>query len=372
MNKIIVFNYLFIPILFFILIFINDIKIIESLTGCENLTPDLCLAAYPMCMSLILTSCCPGQISLCLDIDTVIKYLTNKELFLKACLKNLNTGALYELWGDMDPIPGFEIIPIPNETCVDLGCKNKGLDCILKPTTNCNSPYNSKCCLPEPTCTNFSNLVNLNNGVRGNSNCAFDCPNGHHCRIIAGNHTCLPSSCDLLNCPTGTQCKVLEGLDVVNCFKVVEIDKEQEIKNCSDIVCPDGFFCGGASPFSNFSCVPLINTFILDLFDCSYCPNGWVCHKYGWSGFCIEFDQDIYTIEKTCIDGTCLDFQFCNTTSNRCEFERCSANTCHPQMLCFQYHPSSPRVCTGSEIVSQMYVPYTLGEFNTVFEDLDT
>ncbi|EAL69029.1 hypothetical protein DDB_G0277055 [Dictyostelium discoideum AX4] len=369
-DKIKIFKYFFLLILLFILIFINDIKFIESLTGCEHLTSDLCLAAYPMCMSLILTSCCPGQISLCLDIDTVIKYLTNKELFLKACLRNLNSGVLYELWGDMDPIPGFEIIPIPNKTCLDLGCENKGLDCVLKPVTNCISPHQSSCCASEPTCSNFSNIINLNEHVYGNENCANECPDGYLCRFVNNSNSCLPSSCDYLNCPIGTECKLLKGLDVVSCFKIIEIDKGIDNKDCSNVVCPDGFVCGSASP-TNFSCVPPIDSFILDLFDCSICPKNWVCHKYGWSGFCVEFNKDTPMIENPCIDGSCLDFQFCNKTSQRCEFERCSPTTCHPQMICFQYHPSSPRVCTGSEIISQIYAPITLGEFNPTFEDLE-
>ncbi|KAK5577978.1 hypothetical protein RB653_002926 [Dictyostelium firmibasis] len=366
------FNYLFIYLLLYILIIINDIRIIESLGGCEHLTPDLCLAAYPLCMSLILTSCCPGQISLCLEIDTVVKYLTNKERNLKACLRNLNTGALYELWGDMDPIPGFDIVPLPNATCLDLGCENKGLDCYLKPIVKCNSPFQSRCCSPNPTCTNFSNLVNLNNGVRGNPNCAFDCPTGFFCRLIDYKYSCLPSSCDLLKCPTGTECKKLKGLDVVNCFKVIEVDKNQgNIKNCSDIICPNGFTCGGPSPFSNYSCVPIVNSYILEFFDCSLCPVGWVCRKYGWTGFCVEFEQEPIKPGEPCIDGTCINRQFCNTTSNICEFEKCSETTCNTQMICYQYHPSSPRVCIGSEIVSQISFPFTLAEYNTIFDNIN-
>ncbi|KAN0035442.1 hypothetical protein ACTA71_004712 [Dictyostelium dimigraforme] len=363
--------------------FIYEKSKVNCLTGCESLSSELCLAAYPMCMSLILTSCCPGQVSLCLDIDTVINYLTNKKLKIQSCLRDLQNGIQYELWGDMNEIPGYEILPIPNITCKDLNCESKGFDCIYESVADCKDPE-SLCCQPEPVCTNF--LKNINSKIiYGRSRCDLPCVDGYVCRMVNDVKTCLPTNCDLVQCEIGTECLPLTGVGIVSCFKVIEnvttiavvendsasievmISTDQETPcKLSNISCPKGFECSNYSPYHNALCIPPGSFhFFNKIFECSHCPQGWICRKFGWSGVCIEFERNKQSINDTptCFGGTCLSNQFCNTTSQQCSFKPCEVDTCSNDMACFQYHPSSPRICSTWEITPTIQFPSALPPF---------
>ncbi|KAM9981471.1 hypothetical protein ACTFIY_003771 [Dictyostelium cf. discoideum] len=365
---------------------------INCLTGCETLSSELCLAAYPMCMSLILTSCCPGQVSLCLEIDTVIGYISNKKLEIQNCLRNLQTGVLYELWGDINDIPGYEILPIPNITCKELNCESKGFDCIYESVADCQDPE-SLCCQPEPVCTNFLKSIN-SKIIFGRTRCDLPCVDGYVCRMVNDVKTCLPTSCDIVQCEVGTECLPLIGVGIVSCFKVIEnlttttvlinnnnnnnnnnngsdeiiVERINQTGSCelSNIDCPKGFECSKYDPFNSPLCIPYGSfSFFNEIFECGNCPAGWICRKFGWSGVCIEFERNLQSINNTpiCFGGTCLSNQFCNTTSQQCEFEPCKDDTCHNEMTCFQYHPSSPKVCSYWEITPTIQFPSSLPPF---------
>ncbi|KAN0015620.1 hypothetical protein ACTFIU_008361 [Dictyostelium citrinum] len=364
------------------IITIDDKSKINCLTECETLSSELCLAAYPMCMSLILTSCCPGQVSLCLDIDTVIGYITNKKINIQNCLRDLNNGLLYELWGDINEIPGYEILPIPNITCKDLNCESKGFDCIYEQVADCKDPE-SLCCQPKPVCTNF--LKNIDSKVLyGRTGCDLPCIDRYICRIVNDVKTCLPTSCDIVQCELGTECLPLQGVGIVSCFKVVEnittttvvvnngdveiIVKTDQAAPCelSNITCPKGFECSNYNPYHSALCTPIGSFGFFDrIFECSNCPEGWICRKFGWSGVCIEFERNLKSINDTpiCFGGTCSSNQFCNTTSNQCEYRPCEDDTCHYGMTCFQYHPSSPRICSTWQITPTIQFPSALPPF---------
>ncbi|KAM9981806.1 hypothetical protein ACTFIY_004120 [Dictyostelium cf. discoideum] len=344
-------------LLFLIINIIIKIKITNSLTGCESLSHDLCLSAYPMCMSLILTSCCPGQSPLCLEIDTVINYLTNKKQNIQNCLRNLNNGILYELWGDMEQIPGYEIIPIPNITCLNLGCENKGFNCKYQSVANCQDPE-SLCCKPIPVCTNFTK--NLNEVIRyGTDDCFLPCPDQFICKVINGEMTCLPTNCSLIQCPDGTTCLPLTGLNTVSCYKTIDSESPPSNETCETVGpefhCPRDFICG-ESPYSNTTCVPNPFDTLGNDFLCEECPPHWLCRKFGFDGFCIEFENN-FEREFECFGRFCLSIQFCNQTSQQCEYERCTNTTCVPEQLCVQNSPTSPRICIGTNIIPVIEVP---------------
>ncbi|KAK5577673.1 hypothetical protein RB653_002617 [Dictyostelium firmibasis] len=388
--KIIFLIYIIIIILIMIMID-NKSNFINCITGCESLPPEFCLAAYPMCMSLILTSCCPGQSALCLEIDTVINYIANKKEQIQNCLRDRNNGILYELWGDMNEIPGFETIPIPNATCKDLNCESKGFDCIYESVADCKDSE-SLCCQPKPICTNFLKSIN-SKIIYGRIGCDLPCIDGYVCRIVNDVKTCLPSSCDIIQCEVGNECLALRGLGIVSCFKIIEnitttaiinkgdgefemlVGTDQNVLcSQSNITCPNGFECSNFNPYHSALCVPPKSfNFFDEIFECDRCPQGWICRKFGWSGVCIEFEKTTQSGEDTpnCFGGTCLSNQICNTTSAQCEFEPCDPNTCQDGMVCFQYHPSAPRICSAWEITPSIEFPGALPPFFESFLELE-
>ncbi|EGC35905.1 hypothetical protein DICPUDRAFT_87647 [Dictyostelium purpureum] len=350
--------------LFLILFILLIVYKINGLFQCETLDPELCLASYPNCIPLILKSCCAGQTGLCVDMDSAVDYVSNKKDKVTNCIKNIQTGIIFELYGPLNSIPGFNIYPPPNETCKDIGCEAKGLSCIYQPIANCEST--SPCCQPQPICSDFTKLL-MSNISHGRGNCDAQCPEGFNCRYIADEETCLPSKCDLVECIAGTECLPLKGLDIVSCFKKIEINDSPNA-NCDNVKCPNQFVCG-KGVFSNADCLPQDIDFISEIFNCSKCPKDWKCDKFGWGGLCIEWKPSSPGDGVPCLGGFCLFNQYCNETSQQCEFERCTSTTCNKDMSCIQYQPSHPRVCSSTNIIPFTQIPDTIIPYSERYKD---
>lgn len=101
-------------LLLFLFIFYQFIKIIKSSYECELLNTDLCLSAYPNCLPLFLNSCCPGQMGICSTMDSAVKYGDEKSKNVTGCLRHIQSGVVYELYGPIDSMVGFEFFPTPN------------------------------------------------------------------------------------------------------------------------------------------------------------------------------------------------------------------------------------------------------------------
>ncbi|EAL69736.1 hypothetical protein DDB_G0275341 [Dictyostelium discoideum AX4] len=349
-------------LLLFLFIFYQFIKIIKSSYECELLNTDLCLSAYPNCLPLFLNSCCPGQMGICSTMDSAVKYGDEKSKNVTGCLRHIQSGVVYELYGPIDSMVGFEFFPTPNKTCEDLGCKNKGLECLIEPIEKCETILKSPCCVSEPKCNQNSKLL-LTNVTYGNGNCDSSCPPEFNCRFIGDVQQCLPSRCGLVECPQGTECKPLDGLDIVSCFKTILPVPSNQSVTCDQIKCPDQFYCGKGI-FSDADCIPLNIDLIGREFDCNLCPTDWKCDKFGWGGLCIEWKPFSPGDGEPCLGGVCLFNQYCNTTSQQCEFPKCDDATCHKGMSCIQYQVSHPRVCATTNVIPftslpDSLVPYT-------------
>lgn len=103
-------------------------------------------------------------------------------------------------------------------------------------------------------------------------------------------------------------------------------------------------------------------------FNCSLCPVDWRCDTFGWGGLCIEWHPFSNGEGVNCNGENCLFQQFCNATTNRCEFNSCETNNpCPESMECIQYLPTHPRVCATLNVVPYSSIPETLIPFSERF-----
>ncbi|KAF2077949.1 hypothetical protein CYY_000749 [Polysphondylium violaceum] len=341
-----------------------DRVIVDALYKCETLDYNVCSASYPNCTPLILKSCCPGGVGLCVDIETYITYTTNeKSATPVACAIDPQTEITYELNTEFPNYVGYDVFPIPNATCESIGCEAKGLACKLIGRTDCDSK--SPCCPPQPVCVEDDSITK-HLELNGEKFCSLPCPEGHICRYIAETQTCLPLSCKYLNCSQGTECQELVGVGVVSCFKTIDFLDDPAL-TCETKVCPDTFECQ-KGVFSNADCVPVNIDLLGTQFNCSLCPVDWRCDTFGWGGLCIEWHPFSNGGGIECDGDACLFQQFCNTTTNRCEFTSCELNNpCPANMECIQYLPTHPRVCATLNVVPYSSIPETLIPFSERF-----
>eukprot|EP01132_Coremiostelium_polycephalum_P000809 gene809-1005_t len=332
-----------------------------AVEDCVGLTLEECGSSYPSCTFIPLPSCCEGQEGVCVSTKSNFfndNFSNIPGVPVSECLRNNILGTIFEIRGhqlDEYNFNGYTRYLPPNSTCESLQCEERGLMCVREPSTPCTST--SVCCQPVSRCV--ENLIFDSHKKFNATLCETKCRANYTCRVISEVEVCLPTNCDLLECEPGSQCIVLD-IGIASCFLITKLgfgDDEINsnhivLEDCSTKQCPMNYTCRKGL-FSDADCVPQ-NLDILGFeFQCDQCPEGFFCDSYGFGGLCMEWhpESSYYDGNVSCLNETCIENQFCNSTSGQCEYTSCQPDTCGPGLICIQYHPTVPKTCVTTNVV---------------------
>ncbi|KYQ92461.1 hypothetical protein DLAC_11652 [Tieghemostelium lacteum] len=317
---------------------------------------DNCRSSYPLCLFLILGSCC-GHLGICIDniFDMESEICSEKENDKIYCIRDPVSNGIFELPTNnisLYTFSSYEIYdPDTIQSCEDLGCQEKNLECVYE-TNTCETE--SPCCRPKAKC--IDTMKQDQSIASSLDHCTLKCTDGFICRWFIGSpEVCLPVTCDSnkFMCPEGTSCQPVPGVGAVSCFPTLEISESDLDNTCDEIDCLPNFHCAPGA-FTNSDCVPDGIRAIAQKFDCTLCPKGWTCDSFGSSGICVEWFSDPPHYGHECVNERCLATQYCNYISGQCEYHICNSTICGDGMICLQSNPRQPRIC-----VTDLIYPFT-------------